>query len=246
MPTAQSLAQYPLLANAPVSTSPYEMAQNMYGIIKQHYAKLPKPHVIMFVGPPASGKTSLYRNVFPDYVWVNQDTLKTLPAVLKSITAALNSGKNVVVDRTHGTVDARLKVMEVIKPRVPAVPVHVLQLDVPKELSIRMNLVRAHVSKGQGTAVPTIVFHTYYKSFEPPQEKEGFASIEKLPWYVLDPHHGSFLNSHTRHRCRSGIVFSHFTSLVLLSYAGFPTCLSGTATTTSPSSPPHSPCLRLQ
>ena len=62
-----------------------------------------KRQMIVFVGMPGSGKSSYYKKYLEplDYVYANQDTLKTRAKVLKVINIALKNGQNVVVDSTN-------------------------------------------------------------------------------------------------------------------------------------------------
>ena len=83
-----------------------------------------KPELIIFVGPPASGKTTFYNTHFattrlfnlstaytqslgfPDD-WVNQDTLKDREKCVEAVRLALLSGKSVVVDNTNRSRETR-------------------------------------------------------------------------------------------------------------------------------------------
>lgn len=59
--------------------------------------------MIIFVGSPASGKSTFWKTHLSDYVRVNRDTLKTREKCLKVAEDALEEGKNVVIDNTNPT-----------------------------------------------------------------------------------------------------------------------------------------------
>ncbi|KND03860.1 polynucleotide kinase 3'-phosphatase [Spizellomyces punctatus DAOM BR117] len=62
-----------------------------------------QPELILFVGSPASGKSSFARrHLLPhNYVHVNQDTLKSRDRCIKASEAALQQNKSVVIDNTN-------------------------------------------------------------------------------------------------------------------------------------------------
>lgn len=62
--------------------------------------KSPSPNeVVLFVGYPASGKSTFYKRYFEPkgYKHVNQDTLKTRPKCLKMVETYLNAGESCIV-----------------------------------------------------------------------------------------------------------------------------------------------------
>ena len=59
--------------------------------------------IVLLVGPPASGKPTVCDSLFPEYVRINQDTLKTIAKCIKAATTSLKSGHSVIVDNTNGS-----------------------------------------------------------------------------------------------------------------------------------------------
>lgn len=62
------------------------------------------PELVLLVGPPASGKSSLCETYYRDYERVSQDVLKTLRKCQLKAIGALKMKKSVVVDNTNGSV----------------------------------------------------------------------------------------------------------------------------------------------
>ena len=63
-----------------------------------------KSTAIIFIGIPASGKTSFYNKFFKDgYIRINLDTLHTRKKEMTLISDCLKSGKSFVVDNTNPT-----------------------------------------------------------------------------------------------------------------------------------------------
>lgn len=68
---------------------------------------VPKKTMILFVGIQASGKTSFYRENFPDMVHVNLDELHTRNRERGLIDDCLDRGESFVVDNTNPTAKDR-------------------------------------------------------------------------------------------------------------------------------------------
>ena len=144
--------------------------------------------VIIFVGSPASGKTTFCKKYFGDYYYVNQDTLKTLPKCLKAVSDALDSGKKVVVDNTNSSMEVRRKYVEIAKQRNK--DVICLWFNTSWELSNHNNLYRSFANSlkalcstgkvdPEAKAVPDIALTTYWKNFQTPTAEEGF-EVEEI------------------------------------------------------------------
>ncbi|KAF9976809.1 hypothetical protein BGZ73_007716 [Actinomortierella ambigua] len=74
--------------------------------------------LILFVGPPASGKSSFAsKHILPlnRYEYVNQDTLKTRDKCLKAVEESLKASKSVVVDNTNADEATRALYIAVAK-----------------------------------------------------------------------------------------------------------------------------------
>jgi predicted kinase len=71
---------------------------------------------VLFIGIPASGKTSYYRRYFSaDYVHINLDTLRTRKKELLKISYCLENSLNFVVDNTNPTKSERARYISLAK-----------------------------------------------------------------------------------------------------------------------------------
>ena len=61
------------------------------------------PEMVVLIGPPASGKSTLCSDYFVGYKRVNQDTLKTFGACIRYAKSRLAEGSSLVIDNTNAT-----------------------------------------------------------------------------------------------------------------------------------------------
>eukprot|EP01147_Barroeca_monosierra_P003465 gene3465-8297_t len=137
------------------------------------FSPLPKQELVIFVGPPASGKSTFVKRYMSDrgYTHVNRDTLGSMPKCVKTVEAALLRGESVVVDNTNPTVLSRASFIAIAKKH---------NMGTPRQLLTHLNFFRAIVTQGRVRRIPAVAFHTYYKKFEEPSTKEGFASVSEI------------------------------------------------------------------
>jgi len=147
-----------------------------------------KQELVIVVGSPASGKSSLSRNYFPNYERVNQDTLKNISKCLKVAGEKLSQGKSVIVDNTNRDTGTRGQWIELA--RAKKVPIRCIWLDIPKDLSFHLNTFRSIQKPSssedktdddeRGRKVSSAVIHTFYKNYQEPKEREGFDRVTKI------------------------------------------------------------------
>ena len=136
--------------------------------------------VIIFVGSPASGKSTFWKNHLSNYVRVNNDTLKSADRCVRVMREALESGKSCVIDNTNPTAAVRSRYLSVAKEL--SVPARCFVFRIPKILAFHMDTLRevnkhrTHLSKRVGS--PPI--HTFYSQFEEPKTSEGFEEIRDV------------------------------------------------------------------
>jgi len=136
--------------------------------------------VVIFVGSPASGKSTFWKNYMPSYVRVNRDTLKTKEKCVALLDKSLGEGKSCVVDNTNPEKADRKLFIDVAKKH--SVPVRCFYFKVTKEVATHLDIQRKinegrkHLSKRVGK----IPIATFFKKFEAPTKEEGFADIEEV------------------------------------------------------------------
>ena len=145
--------------------------------------------MIIMVGSPASGKTTLTHLIQEkakknNLEWgiLSLDIEKTKKKMKDKIAKLLNDGiDGVIIDATNSTKENRkewLDVLEKVNPDFKAICVY---LNVPKDLVLHLNELRgikktidpSYHSKN----VPTVAIHTYWKKLEKPDKDENFKEI---------------------------------------------------------------------
>eukprot|EP01066_Platyproteum_vivax_P012996 Platyproteum_vivax@DN5914_c0_g1_i7.p1 len=123
-----------------------------------------KPEMIIMVGPPGAGKSSIARKYFGDYEIINQDTLKTKDKVLKAAKAACAAKKSCVIDNQNKETTTRKPFLDIAKEA--KMPVRVIYLNFPKDLAFHNNAYRM--------LNPRVPEHRKHK------KSEGFSEIIEL------------------------------------------------------------------
>jgi len=133
--------------------------------------------IILFVGPPASGKTTFYQTYLSShqYKHVNLDTMKSTSKCLSSVSTFINEKKSIVVDNTNPDIETRKSYIRIAVSR--KVPIRCFWFDMSQSLVEHNNAYRS--SQG-GVRVPTVAFNTYWKKFKEPTLNEGFTEILKI------------------------------------------------------------------
>ncbi|KAH7340852.1 polynucleotide kinase 3 phosphatase-domain-containing protein [Rhizoctonia solani] len=101
------------------------------------------PEVVVFVGSPGCGKSSIFRKQFAPagYVHINQDTLKDKKKCVKETEKVITEGGRCVVDNTNRDKATRAEYIEVAK-RLKC-PIRCVWFDIPLELAWHNNMYRA-------------------------------------------------------------------------------------------------------
>ncbi len=135
-----------------------------------------KQELVIMVGYPASGKSTLSQTIFKPngYEIVESDVLKTVPKMKSVITKALKDGKSVVVDATNPTRERRKEFADIARSVDKNIKIHCIHVATSMEESVERNNTRP---KEKG--VPKIAYYTYRKRFEQPdKEAEGFDILD--------------------------------------------------------------------
>jgi len=163
-----------------------------------------KQEVIVIVGSPACGKSSLTSRLIAaaaesggvEYERINQDTLKTVPKCVKVAKEALDNGKSPIIDNTNRDAKTRKNFIDMAKEY--KVPARCIWLDIEKEESFHCNAFRGANGNtyGEKRSVPDMVIHAYYKNMVEPTKKEGFSEVNVINFtpgpFTDDEHKSSF------------------------------------------------------
>ncbi|CCX05942.1 Similar to Bifunctional polynucleotide phosphatase/kinase; acc. no. O13911 [Pyronema omphalodes CBS 100304] len=147
------------------------------------FAPKAEKELVMFVGPPAAGKSTFFRkNLEPlGYERVNQDTLKTKEKCVKVARELLSQGKNVVIDNTNPEASTRLIWVTLAKEY--GYKLRCLYFNSPIELCHHNDAVRAFggdtFNPDKRTLLPGIAFNTFTGRFAKPSKDEGF-DVEEI------------------------------------------------------------------
>ncbi|EJD05401.1 PNK3P-domain-containing protein [Fomitiporia mediterranea MF3/22] len=150
-----------------------------------------RPEIVIFVGPPASGKTSLFESSFQPagYEHVNQDTLGSRPKCLKAAEAAIRKGVSCVVDNTNRDKKTRKYYVDLAKSL--SVPIRCFVFKVSTDLAWHNNLYRAYclpliASTNSSNTKPKLIPYTalasFPQAFEEPTAEEGFKDVKIVNW----------------------------------------------------------------
>ncbi|OBT51128.1 hypothetical protein VE04_07182, partial [Pseudogymnoascus sp. 24MN13] len=141
--------------------------------------------IILFVGSPASGKSTFYHQHFqhlsPSYIRINQDLLKTRDKCLKVARTHLEEGVSVVIDNTNADEATRKHWVELAREKGVGIRCVVFETgggvcrhnDVVRALNLEMN-------PEKRTILPNIAFTSFNSRYSPPTLKEGFKEITEV------------------------------------------------------------------
>ncbi|CAG8686270.1 10339_t:CDS:2 [Acaulospora colombiana] len=137
--------------------------------------------IIIFVGFPASGKTTFARKqlINNGYTHINQDTLKTKAKCIKACEEALKKKTSVVIDSTNSTVESRKVYVDLANKY--RVPIRCFWFQVSEALARHNNMYRVFGLTGLGrTLLPDVSFQVYKSKFCEPTLDEGFQEIKLI------------------------------------------------------------------
>lgn len=134
--------------------------------------------VIITVGSPASGKSTLFKRHFAsyNYAYVNRDTLGTTAKCKAAVRAAIDAGKSVYIDNTHANRDSRRDLIEMAKER--GLRIRCLQFIVDDWLSKHLDYFRAVTQKID--PLPNVAFNVFHSRYQPPVIEEGYDEIVQV------------------------------------------------------------------
>jgi bifunctional polynucleotide phosphatase/kinase len=136
-----------------------------------------KPEMVIMVGYPASGKSSISRILNQTYLYeiINQDTLKTKLKCLKYATELLKNKKSIVVDNTNVNRETRKDWIDLANEH--NYTVRLILLLVTKEVAEHNNIYRYLTTDKY---ISSIVYNKYKSKYEEPSCDEGIKEIIKV------------------------------------------------------------------
>ncbi|KAF5372986.1 hypothetical protein D9758_001788 [Tetrapyrgos nigripes] len=145
-----------------------------------------QPEIVLFVGYPALGKTTFYREFFEplSYKHINQDTLGTRTKCIKAVQEAVENGHSYNTNRDRQTRKYYVDVANRLK-----VPIRCFLFAGSMALAWHNNLYRAYnlppsvrEKETQREILPYLAFTSFKNNFEEPELSEGFSEIRQVNW----------------------------------------------------------------
>ena len=132
------------------------------------------PALVIFVGLPASGKSTYYfKNFAATHVHVSKDLLPRGTRQELLIDKALSAGKSVVVDNTNPSADIRKPLIELGRRHGARIVGYFFDIDVKTALMRN----RQREGKARG---PDVALFVTKKKLAPPSYDEGFDELHVI------------------------------------------------------------------
>jgi bifunctional polynucleotide phosphatase/kinase len=156
---------------------------------------LAEKELVVLVGLPASGKSTVAKRVFEanGFFRANNDDSGSKAKSLKLAANALANGLSVVVDNTNPDEDTRSEWIELGK-RFGVKHFRCYHFSTPRNVADHLNLFR-EMTAGR-KRIPGVAFNSYNKRFKAPTVSEGFHFVETVPFalrFETDRHRALFL-----------------------------------------------------
>lgn len=135
--------------------------------------------VVIFVGYPASGKSSFAKQQFANngYQIVNQDQLRSKEKCYKVCGEALAAGKSCVIDNTNPQVDTRKRYIEIAKSYKAKCRCFYFDIDINH---VFHNNRFRELSGSEHAVVSPMIIYSFRKKLEEPKLNEGFDRILRI------------------------------------------------------------------
>ena len=145
------------------------------------YLDIDKPinrEVMILVGSPACGKSTIVSVYYNSYILISQDIEKTKNNCIKKFKNSLiNSTNNIIIDNTNKTIENRFLWINLIKESKVDIEINCIFINIDKNISFHMNMFRLLTTNKH---IPDIALHTYFKQLQPPTLNEDFDNIYEI------------------------------------------------------------------
>jgi len=135
--------------------------------------------MIILVGLPGSGKSTIAEKYFPKYVRISQDELGSREAAIKKCTQTLEAGLNVIIDRCNMSVSQRKHWIDLaLNHDVEVITVIKLVVD-PEECVARLMDRKNHPTIGFDLPLnqKRDIIYKFAQESEPVSLEEGITNI---------------------------------------------------------------------
>ena len=134
--------------------------------------------MVMVVGPPGSGKTTLYQRHFNCYVHVNMDTLKTRQRCYSTVESALRTHQSVFIDNTNPSIETRAPFINLARKH--SIPIRCIRMQVDQWTCLHLDTFRS-ITRAVDP-LPRVAFTSFWSKYQQPSLSEGFESIVSVPF----------------------------------------------------------------
>jgi bifunctional polynucleotide phosphatase/kinase len=125
--------------------------------------------VVLLVGLPACGKSTISNNYYSTYKKVSLDNTRNKKKMMEIYNEYILHGYQIVVDNTNYNKTQRKEFIEIAKKK--GYKIKIIYLDIPFEICNHFNNYR--VEKGEKEKINIITYRTMIKNFEEPTYTEG-------------------------------------------------------------------------
>jgi bifunctional polynucleotide phosphatase/kinase len=153
--------------------SPEDFFGEKEEIVLPNIPKVNEPEIVIMVGYPASGKSTIAHEIFEKrgYEIISGDVYKTTPKMLRVALPFVLEKKSIVFDATNSSKKKRSEYVTFAKKHNYSV--RCIHVQTSMEISYKRNKMRAEEDQ-----IPKIAYSVYTKHFEEPSEDEGFHLIK--------------------------------------------------------------------
>ena len=141
-----------------------------------------KYSVIILVGAPASGKSTLSKKLGSGYTILNNDEIKSKSKLKKRLEENCKLQKKIIIDNTNSKVSNRKEYLDIINKYYKKTDICCIIMNINKDQSFFLNNFRCKINKEP--RLPDVVIHSYFKYYEEPLITEGFDKIFKWNFII--------------------------------------------------------------